>query len=358
MNIMVEEFYNMINSGDSNFNIDLINNKNEIRLLDSQINRLVELIVELSKNGYEKTAKELFFDIIRNPNNSNGKIYEALLYAWLNENKINYEPQVYIDEQNCLKKNGYKADGKINDIIFDVKQFGIGVPHIETFQKKLQEKMPNYIITIGGTKNLSSKIIEKYLLSNVDNIIKELQSKKNLIHTDYIYKLNDYDIEIRAHYKEKGIVSSISEFNPYEWAENNEYYFMRHGSQFCIKNPYIIFCPFDKKDNWIFTTEEPKQNHLNFRCLCRRIFMNLKNIDERKLLEFDGKAKNNISVATASRKISAIVFLDVSDKWDYNNCRMWVYTNPNADNKIPTYEINRLFRLAGAIIEDFRFDNY
>ena len=86
--------------------------------------------------------------------------------------------------------------------------------------------------------------------------------------------------------------------------------------------------------------------------------MNLTKMDERRIIDFDRKAQNDISVATAAKKISAIVFMDVSNDFDYQNCRMFVFQNPNADYKIPRYQIDSLFRYAGATIEDFIFDNY
>ena len=59
----------------------------------------------------------------------NGKVYEALVYAWLERNEIPYMPQHYVAREDCFKTSfqGYDADGilKESNIVFDVKQFGL-----------------------------------------------------------------------------------------------------------------------------------------------------------------------------------------------------------------------------------------
>ena len=81
-------------------------------------------------------------------------------------------------------------------------------------------------------------------------------------------------------------------------------------------------------------------------------------MENRPISDFDGKARKNVTVASAAKKISAIVLIDVSDDFDYQHCRTFVFQNPNADHKIQRYQINTLFRYERAKIDDFRFDNY
>lgn len=347
-------------SGFSEFNKEIkINNLDTVvELFDEQIDALINLIVFFNQSGKSDFARELFKDIEKNPTPTNGKVYEALVYSWLYEKYISFTPQTNINAEMCLKKHSYYADGRIDNVIFDVKQFGIAIPHIRTLRDKVQEKMPDYIISIGGTQNISSKDIEQKALAHIDNIVEKLKSDETKTHTTHIYRLKDLDMEIRAIPKSERIAISISEFNAYEWAEKNETYFLRHGSQFCTLDPYIIFCPFDQRSEFSFSNEDVSKVQLLLRPLCRRMFIHLNHIENRMLHEYDGKAKTTISVASASRKISAIVFLDVTKQYDYNNCRAWVFVNPNADNKLYEHQINSWFRFAGAMIEDFRYDNY
>lgn len=329
-----------------------------IHLYESQIEAIISLLTFFCQNNEEIFAQELFQDIIKEPQPSNGKIYEALAYSWLHQNNISFTPQPKIAESDCLKKHGYCADGKIENVIFDIKQFGIGYPHIETLRNKIQEKIPDCYIGIGGNKSISFKDVSK-LLERIDDIVKELHSDKTKIYTDHIYKIDDLGIEIRSYSRgNRLIISSISEFDIYEWAQNNETYFLKHGSQFCANDPYVIFCPFDKQINLNFAHMDASRVSLYLRPLCRRIFMNLTKMDNKFLREYDGKAKNDVTVAFAARKISAIVFLDVTEKYSYDNCRAWAYINPNADNKLYNYQISHWFRNANAFVDEYRYDNY
>lgn len=86
--------------------------------------------------------------------------------------------------------------------------------------------------------------------------------------------------------------------------------------------------------------------------------MGLTKVEKKLWEECDGKAKKNVTIAEAAKKISAIAFLDVTTEWDYNNNRMWVFCNPNADYELKKYKVDTLFRNFGAYVEDFRYDNY
>lgn len=336
----------------------------KIELPELQIKTLKDLFISWSKYLPEELVKGLIVDVLKKPNSENGKVYEALVYAWLDRHSIRYLPQVHIDQNNCFKasKQGYDADGIIeeNGLIFDVKQFGLTLPHIETLRRKLQEELPEeFYLTISGGRNISVQDIKTHFLEKTKDIAQCIMNEKSKLHTDYLYRDRKFGLEFRAYSKENtDLFTSISEFDLFEWAENNEFYFMYHASQFCTNSPYILFCPYDEQLASMFSTEDRERLFWTFRALCRRIFMNLTKMDDRGITDFDRKAKNGISVATAAKKISAIIFLDVTEEFDYQNCRMFVFQNPNADCKIPRYQMDSLFRYAGATIDDFRFDNY
>lgn len=335
-----------------------------IELSESQINTLRNLFVSWSERLPEKVVKRLIIDVLKQSNIEKGKVYEALIYAWLERHGIRYSPQVHIEQNDCFKasKQGYDADGIIeeNGLIFDVKKFGITLPHIETLRRKLQAELPDkFYLTISGGKNVSARDIQEHFLEKVKDIARNIMDEKNKLHKDYLYYDKKFGLEFRAYNREdRSVFTSISEFDFFEWAENNEFYFIYHASQFCTTSPYILFCPYDKRLAPMFSNEDKNLPFWAFRTLCRRVFMNLTKMDKRKITDFDGNAQNGISVATAAKKISAIIFLDVSEDFDNQNCRIFVFQNPNADCKIPKYQINSLFRNAGATIEDFRFDNY
>ncbi len=359
------EFYNNLMKQVSSLSRRMVIKDDVIKLLEPQIEALNNLFskwLTCDNDKLIKFANSLLKDILKSPNNSNGKVYEALVYSWLNENFIEYEPQWSVAHEDCFKSSCkyYAADGKIveNNIVFDVKKFGLTIPILNILKDKIMSNinfLQNYYLTIGGSKSISTVDIKK-LLENPDELTGRIFNSKNKICNDYIY--HEFGLEFRAwNLCANRSLSSFSEFDPYQWAENNELYFMYHSSQFCNNSPYIIFCPFDKTLIPMFSNNN-RTLTLAFRSLCRRIFIRLINESNQNINQFDGKAKSEISVAEASKKVSAIVFMDVSKKSKYNDSGVFAYLNPNADYKIANYQVNSLFRNAGALIDDFKFDNY
>ena len=108
----------------------------------------------------------------------------------------------------------------------------------------------------------------------------------------------------------------------------------------------------------MLSNDKDRDVFITLRFLCRRMFINVSRFSDKMLHDYDGKAELGISLSSAMRKVSAIIFIDVSQSWSYETCRMWVFVNPNADNPIKGYQIASWFRYAGAHIEDFMYDNY
>lgn len=352
----VSQFYkktfNTLNS-DSKYENDqteiLIDEKYLIRVI-----RYLKLIEDIN-------AREIHFkDLISKPNMNNGKLHEYLVYDWLQTNHIKFKEQLSISADECLKKNKYLADGCFDDIVFDIKKFGIGLPLYDNFKQSLQKIMPNhYFITVEGNLNLDVNDLNKHFISKVQDWKEKLLSPSSKLGDDYAITESKYGITIRAHNIKNsgGISTSISEIDITQWAQNNEMYFFRHASQFCCNKPYIIFCPFFPRD-FHFASNDETFIYYAFRFLCRRMFMNLTKKSDQFLSVFDGHAKDNITLQTAAKKLSGVIFLDISDEWEYSNCRCWVYKNPNADFLIPISIIDSRFRVLGAYIDDFKYDNY
>ena len=344
---------------------------NKIKNLDFDKNIAIEdnylkrITAYLQTKEDLKERKTCFKDIVSTPNMDNGKVYEFLAYAFLQDTFTWFKEQVDIESDECLKKNPYKADGKIsNSVVFDIKKFGIEFPLYDQFRKMLQDeidkKYSDYHISLTHFGNIDTKVIEKELIGNVKKIVTELMLKKNKIHGDYIHTLNGYNIKIRAHDKQScsRAICNISENDITQWAKENELYFFSHASQFCCNQPYMLICPFIPKDLHFPNGEGDFETYFAFRLLCRRMFMNLTKQENRFLTEFDGKAKNNITLATAAKKLSAVMFIDISyEEWDYINSKCWVYLNPNADFPIPKH-IMTFFNNIHAHVDSFYYDNY
>ena len=121
----------------------------------------------------------------------------------------------------------------------------------------------------------------------------------------------------------------------------------------------MLFCLFDEESApYFYDKDKDSFTFLSLRILCRRIFIKLLNSDNLQINTFDGKAKRNILVSNASKKISAIVFIDITSLNKTQNPGIFMFLNPNADHKIPQFQSYSTFKNAGAIIEDFHYDNY
>lgn len=352
----ISEFSKLVFTNQDNIIKKYETKQDNLMIEEKYLKRIAKYLNNLQD---EKEQKTYFDDIISKPNMENGKLYEILVYAWLEKNASSFNKQVHISVDECLKQNAYIADGDFNNIVFDIKKFGISFSLYEKFREKLQELIPDYYITVGGLKNLDTKTIQKELIEKVLDWKEKLLSKKSSLYDDYQYKNSDYGIEIRAHNKKspEKVYTTISECNFAQWAKENELYFFYHASQFCCNKPYMVICPFIDKDFPCFA-KDYTDTYYAFRFLCRRMFMNVvksKNILLRAAC--DGHAKDGVTLETASRKLSAVIFLDISEEWSYKDCRCWVYANPNADFPLSYFDLNS-FKLSGACIDNFEYDNY
>ncbi len=149
------------------------------------------------------------------------------------------------------------------------------------------------------------------MLRNTKKIYSDLFDASNKLHIDYTYRIPKANLEIRAHsMKNTHMISSISEINPYKWAEENQYYFFHDASQFCTDRPYVIICPYDKKIAPHFANEFSSSTSAAFRSLCRRIFLGMP--EDKYAQEYDRKCLPAISLKEASQYISALIFQDIS----------------------------------------------
>lgn len=358
-----------------------------IKVSDSYINRIINCINYWLTNSQAVLAKKELNEFLANPSRQNGSVYEILAYQWFQENSLPVEYQPEISKEDSLKsKSGYKADGRIDDeIVFDIKSFSFGQSQYSILENALNEmwqeerkmlmqerkkrdcekgcekekaeEFPDYYIMISGQSNLSSQTMSE-LLKKKQDIYMRLFSEDNKLFTDFIYRLSNYGLEIRAHYNKPGEVNvhtAISEFNVDEWAMLNEAQVLSHCSQFCRNHPYFLMYPYDRE----------KARYLSFndqllfyalRTLMRRSFINLRK-NEQSINIYDGKAVSDMKVCKAIGKLSGVFFLDVTEQYQYGKSNAILYLNPNADNPIKESQLE-FFRIPGATICDFIYDNY
>lgn len=130
------------------------------------------------------------------------------------------------------------------------------MPHIGTLRRKLQAELPKeYYLTISGGENISVRDLKIHFLEKAKDVAQSILDEKNKLNKDYLYREKKFGLKFRAYNREEAFFfTAISEFDFFEWAENNEFYFMYHASQFCTTSPYILFCPYDERLASIFST--------------------------------------------------------------------------------------------------------
>ncbi len=350
----LQDLHKQICSSSKEYALQSKYEKKKIALLPSQYETLCNYF-----SDYSDYKKEVFTDISSSKNGNEGKLYEALTYAWLEKLGIPFTAQTPIGANECLNPHGYDADGIIDDfVVFDVKMFGITQPNISRLQSKLNQlnkkSHEDYLITVSGSIDLSNSKMQELLSSSAD-LYQNLFLEENKHFTDYWYKIPGTELQLRANYTAgKRIISTVSEFNPYKWAMENQYYFFHDASQFCTDKPFIIICPYDSKTAKQFTGSFSDSTMVAFRSLCRRMFLGMPNDVE--IHEYDESCLPLISVRAASQCISAVVFQDISMYSDSDDT--WVFINPNARNMVPGYIVDQFRYHAQSMVDDFRYDSY
>ena len=335
--------------------LDLQSSSRKLYITENQFTALCNYL----RNGDEE-KKKLLKEIASSKANNDGKIYEALVYTWLDAQGIPFTTQPLIKAEECLKRNDYYADGMLDDYcVFDVKMFGLSHPNIDRLRSKLnslcKKHNPEYLITVSGQLDVSNDILQE-MLSNTKKIYSDLFDASNKLFTDYVYRIPKANLEIRAHLmKNTHMISSISEINPYKWAEENQYNFFHDASQFCIDRPYVIICPYDKKIATHFADGFSSSTSAAFRSLCRRIFLGMP--EDKYAQEYDRKCLPAISLKEASRYISALIFQDISMNPDLDDVT-WIYLNPHAKKQMPKYIADSFRFHTNSTLEDFAYDNY
>ena len=353
----------------------------ELPLTEQQAQCLIKWILESDKNDRPNIIKKVLRDITQSTYENKGSIWEDLIYSYLSFHKIPFKMQYQLSSHECYKsgEKGYKADGVFQIAykppkyaVFEIKSFNLPNQMLNSFRTKLEQEYDklqgkegipkgSYIFTVGGSLDISNQTYEKDLFSQAENILVKLFSSKNPheAHGSHRYQLSYRNLEITAEEPSDsspivGISYAASDI--YEWAQNSEYRFLKHSSQFCYTKPFILICPFEPE----FTSDDmihKYRTEIALRALCRRIFIHLPQVHDRYIYDLDSHARKGISVAMAARKITAIMFIDISCN-DPQKCDAWAFINPNGDNKLLNYQINTLFKSFNAVIDKFEYDNY
>lgn len=175
-------------------------NNSGVNLNDSEINRIFRGLSEINKTDADYVVSNAA-SICKNPSSNNGKIIEVLSYDWLMQRFPSISFKSDIKQEDCYKlKDGYKADGQFENVVFDIKTFGIGFPHYKDLERHLQKlvdkaDMGKFLVMVSGNGDVSTDDIEQQntrASSIVDELFKHpLGPEEN---PDYLMKLDELGI--------------------------------------------------------------------------------------------------------------------------------------------------------------------
>lgn len=370
LNILIEEKVidkSLLSKLSSNNSNNKKSRQQCLYLSEIQFNMLKSFFIKHYNSN--KYYKNLLKDICKIRKENYGKINEALLYYCLHECCINFAPQKKIDSLNSFKSVKYDADGIIdNRIIFDIKSFDIPFNVLENFKKTMEQKIfdfcqkyynVNMDTTIDFNHNKFNIYFKKVTkdCTKLDLLIKEI-FKTKAIHDCHVYTDKETGIKFTIYNNNKLQPNgSYLSLDFYQWAEANQYLPMLHSSQFIRNQPYILFYTFDNNFKAYFSGDRFYFFQV-LRSFSRRVFIALNKCTSEYINSIDHKAIKDISVSQASRKISAIVFINIDESYEYNKLEGYAFINPNAENKLYNYEVNKIFTCNGFVIDDFKYDNY
>ncbi|MEI7867759.1 MAG: hypothetical protein WCI11_07690 [Candidatus Methylumidiphilus sp.] len=304
------------------------------------------------------SSKKSYIEIFRNlfTNNTSGSFLEIVTYYWLVKSGLNVIPQISLDNNIVLGKNGSIIDGKVELLIgsayFDIKSFGFTAKLAGKLCAKLEENFPEFRVLIEGSWDKSTKeftnLIQKYQF-----IVDEL--KKNSI-----MKIGQTIIRLE---KRKAVTVSGRISEPYLLAKENAQFPFKEANQFTMHEPFLLIYV---AHPWFGLTEL----HDDFsgtastftRAFSRRCFFQFSN-DESRVKKHCHQVKDGMTIKESSRLLSGIIFLSFclfnQDEINRMPYKAWIYLNPRATNKLTCSDFDLLDRKYSNItIDDFIYDDY
>ena len=283
-----------------------------------------------------------------------GAYHELGVYRWLNCKSVHYVPQHSVSKTEFLSRTGtVQLDGYFEyaDTYFDIKSFGFLYDLKEKFRTKLQKVMKSGV-TIDGPMDLALFDIQTDALQDKEHyeaLVKDLRN-------DGFGEIPTLDWKVRLH---KGPVNfETTTVNPYRLAEENRYYPFKYANKFTCNAPFILIFAFDYLFNKTLHVNFANYSTTLFRSLCRRAFVQF-NSDSRRISTIGADFASKIDGATELRDVakllSGILFVNIQNK------QSWLYTNPNAKNRLSELHVDGIFdfnRPAEMEFDDFKYDNY
>ena len=255
---------------------------------------------------------------------------------------------------DVLAMNGSTLDGKFvhDDIHFDVKAFGFHERMAERLKEKLEASFPSEQVLIEESWDLS---IETFF-----DLLKSASDIANKLRKDRIFREGRMQIRLAPR---APVTISMRGVEPYHLAKENALYPFKYAKKFTRNTPFILIFVVPPLFNARSIYNDFAGVDLTFtRSLARRAFMQFSN-DPSTIQAVCGSAAANVTMAEASRLLSAILFVNIWP-WDADpsidySMRSWLYINPRATYRLARWRLG-FFRANNphAIIDDFADDDY
>ncbi len=280
-----------------------------------------------------------------------GTYCQMMAYAWMQENDIDFNAEVWLPGATLINENDVALDGQFNatEAIFEVKAMGIQNKLRSDFIEKLQSHFPNHVILVDGREDSAFSDIAHNALSKTREIADALKSRNRL-------EISELGWTVRKEPAGQSLYTSTTDFDPYLFAEQNQLFAYRHCAQFVLGRPFILVCVYSADfGSSVLTSNIEGLRDVALRALARRTFIAFAENPE-KARRYDPKAGPEHTLGDACAALSGIIFLKAKD-FDAN-----LYLNPNAKHPVTREDIGRIFgsppRPPRMAIDDFRNDNY
>ena len=303
----------------------------------------------LDKTGCSSALLTKFLTDLTGGRLTAGTLSELLVYDWLAQNGIPFQPQVRVTGRDILNPKGSDLDGNLrisSDVYFDIKCFGFQEVMIERLCKRLMADIPNCRIAVESSWDVPVETLQDLLESGYGSLKEALTTNTTVVRGPMRF--------VRRTPSRVQVSSRI--IDPYRLAKEHASYPFRFAKQFTLAAPFIIIFAYHPWLGGLLMNE----NFADFtsiytRALARRAFI--------QFLE-DNSAVLNVTKAQASCLISGIGFLNISqleiDSGNPDHTRFRLYTNPNALNPVPDLTIDYLQDSDPKAVQVERFvdDNY
>jgi hypothetical protein len=333
---------------------------------DKRLERLAGLY---SQSPFFPHLKNALNDLGR-PSNWTGAYAELVAFDFLNSDR-DYTPGPLSLSLDVPATDTLAADLGMNDVNFDgyYDEYDVCFD-VKVLGNKSGEILGNVIkaakrqLGIEGASiypTYPADIDFDVFQSRVRPLIQELVGLIN-IHskTRYVRSILVPELSYRIMWPQDGGVSTgVSEYDPYQHAENHHTLLFQHAKKFSkVKPSVIVFVIFPWYSESFLSHDICNQAF--FRAFARRFFCQYAKDTRLAKNELDGFV-SQVAMADVTNKLSGVIFLldksITTDKPDEQNMDAFAYFNPNASHKV-SYSFIRYLGRIGCWVDDFEHDNY